>query len=302
MPSISVIIPAFNAARYLGAAIESGLRQTRPPGEIIVVDDGSTDNTAQVARGFGDRIRYVRQGNAGPAAARNRAAQEAAGEWLAFLDADDEWLPQRLEIQLAQTEKHPQVLMWCGQTMGLEASGQRSETPNDIPLRFLTLKDFAVSNPVSTTTVLLRRTVFEQVGGFDKRFRGPEDYDLWMRVAALGNIGLIQLPLACYREESGSLSMDDRRFLPQVLAVLEKAYGKDGVLRGSGSYSHARAYQYFSCSWMAYQRGNVSHARSLLLQSLLFWPWSFRVQNKPRFMRFKLLYRYCHSSNRREEL
>jgi len=311
MPRVSVIIPAYNCGRYLAAAIQSALDQTVPPAEIIVVDDGSTDDTASVAQSFGNRIRYIRQPNAGPAAARNHGAQVATGDWLAFLDADDEWLPWRLEVQLALAAEYPDVVMWCGQTEGLgsrdegrenKAANQRTEIREQTPtlnappptlhVRFLSLKDFSISNPVATTTVLLRRTAWEQAGKFDPRFRGPEDYDLWMRVAAVGKIGVIEHPLARYREETGSLSMDDRRFLPQVLAVLDKAYGPDGCLHGAGTKRMAMAYQYFSASWMAYNRGDAPRARILLLRSFALSPFRFPAGDKPRWARWKLMWRY----------
>ncbi|OGV85771.1 MAG: hypothetical protein A2340_15445 [Lentisphaerae bacterium RIFOXYB12_FULL_60_10] len=93
---------------------------------------------------------------------------------------------------------------------------------------------FAIANPVATSTVLLRRDVFEAVGGFDEQFRGPEDYDLWMRVADRGTVLKLETPLARYRHREGSLSVDDRKFLPQVIRVIEKAYGPGGVLSGRG--------------------------------------------------------------------
>lgn len=93
--TVSVVIPAYNAGEYLGRAIDSVLAQTQPAAEIIVVDDGSADNTADVAQGYGERIRFIQQENAGASVARNTGIEAAASEWIAFLDADDEWLPQK---------------------------------------------------------------------------------------------------------------------------------------------------------------------------------------------------------------
>lgn len=107
---VSVIIPSYNCAPYLSEAIESVLDQSHPPAEVIVVDDGSTDDSLEIARGFGARIRLLAQANAGVSAARNRAIEEATGDWLAFLDADDVWLPTKLERQLAAVEGRPDVV------------------------------------------------------------------------------------------------------------------------------------------------------------------------------------------------
>ena len=296
-PTVSVIVPAYNAGQHLGAALRSALAQSAPPAEIIVVDDGSTDDTGAVATAFGPPVRVVRQDNAGPAAARNHGARLATGEWLAFLDADDAWLPRRLETQLAFAGRQPDVLLWCGKTTGMGTTDGGQQTADHRPqttdqCRELALEAFALQNPVATTTVLLRRAAFGQAGGFDERFRGPEDYDLWMRVAALGRVVEILEPLARYREEPGSLSLDERRFLPEVLRVLDKAFGPSGVLHGHGSPARARAYQYFSASWMAYRRGDVARARRLWWRSLTTWPWGFPTATKPAWVRLRLLYRY----------
>ncbi len=106
---ISVVIPAYNAGRYIGRAIDSVLAQTRPAEEIIVVDDGSTDNTAEIAGAYGDRIRFIRQENAGASVARNTGIAAATGNWIAFLDADDEWLPEKLRLQTEHLERNPDL-------------------------------------------------------------------------------------------------------------------------------------------------------------------------------------------------
>src|SRR5512143_4014499 len=108
-PLVSVVMPVYNGARYLRQALESALNQTYRPLEIIVVDDGSTDETSAILAEFGSRIRAIRQKNPGSAAARNAALQAAHGEIIAFLDADDLWLPQKLEVQVAYLRAHPDV-------------------------------------------------------------------------------------------------------------------------------------------------------------------------------------------------
>ena len=298
-PTVSVIIPAFNCGRYLGPAIQSVLKQTHPADEIIVVDDGSTDNTAQIAGSFSDRIRCFRQANAGPAAARNTGARNATGEWLAFLDADDEWLPWRLEIQLQFAAKYPEIVLWCAETIPLTDQG-RSDIlvlipPSDlsqVTTQFLSLKDFAIGNPVGTTTVLLQRAAFLQAGGFDQQFRGPEDYDLWMRIAAVGRIAKAPVAVARYRDQVGSLSMDDRKFLPQVLRVLDKTYGTGGVLHGRDCKSAAKSYQYAGAAWMAHCRQARFKAVYLILQALFFWPLPLTVAGRPKGWRVRMLMRY----------
>ncbi|GAG05160.1 unnamed protein product, partial [marine sediment metagenome] len=255
MPSISVIIPAYNAAGTIREALESVFAQTYKHFEAIVVDDCSTDGTSDCVRRWcrvsSVECRLVRmEENRGPAAARNRGIAEAHGEWIAFLDADDVWLPEKLATQLQIAEQHPDAALICGKTAAFgneKASGKWKEAREgtvrcgkSLPLNAcpersrgayrLPLAVFAVDNPVATSTVLVRKEAVEAVGGFDEQFRGPEDYDLWMRIAAKYPIVKTDQPLARYRFVPGSLSMDDRTFLPQVLRVLEKAFGPGGVL------------------------------------------------------------------------
>ena len=269
VPDVSVIIPAYNAANTLRETLDSLDRQDSRDFEVILVDDGSSDGTAEMARELLPGGRVVSQPNGGPAAARNAGAAHAKGEWLAFLDADDVWLPWRLSTQLALAAEHPKVALWCGRTAGMQ---EEVPKPRSRQWTELGLADFAVLNPVSTTTVLLRNAAFHAAGEFDERFRGPEDYDLWIRVAAAATIGKIEIPLSRYREEPGSLSLDDRRFLPEVLGVLDKAYGPGGALRGYASKRRARATQEVHASWMAYRRRARGTALALLARSVLEWP------------------------------
>ena len=259
---VSVIIPAYKAEHTIAAALDSVLAQAAGSMEVIVVDDASPDATLagvdawlREHPGGGRLIAMPRNG--GPAAARNRGAAEARGEWLAFLDSDDLWLPWRLATQLALAARHPDVDLWCGGTIGLDCALPEMPPLGGVKFRPVSLDDFLVANPVATTTVLLRREAFRKAGGFDEQFRGPEDYDLWMRVAAAGRLAHLDCPLGRYRSETGSLSMDDRKFLPQVLRVVAKAFGMGGVFHDRpGLRNMAVAAQYWSASWMAFQRND----------------------------------------------
>jgi|GEM_PF-585723 len=290
---ITIIMPAYNSAGTICEALDSVARQTlfnarRPPAssgdpaipdlEIIVVDDCSTDGTADVVdswagKGGGRKARVVKlQRNSGPAAARNRGIEEAHGEWIAFLDADDAWLPEKLAVQLDLARATPGLAMICATTCPFEKG---TNPPPDADkqrgpdVRRLDLEDFAVHNPVATSTVLVKREAVLAAGGFDEQFRGPEDYDLWMRIAANHPVMKIEKPLSRYREQEGGLSQDDRKFLPQVLRVLDKAFSAGGVMHAA--YRHmkpaALASQYNHASWMAFCRGARFTAMRHLLKS-----------------------------------
>jgi len=284
--------------------------QTYAADEVIIVDDASTDSTLEILKSESSnhpRHRIIPSPrNRGPAAARNRAIEAAKGEWIAFLDGDDAWLPDRLEVQMALATQHPDVAMWCGGTVDLEGSNVQCSTGgrllpsmtgvvcsvldvhsaasrtggqngvSDVPFVLLPLEAFAVRNPVPTSTVLVRREAVLSVGGFDEAFRGPEDYDLWMRLAARYPVRQVSRALSCYRHVPGSLSLDDRKFLPEVLRVLGKAYGNGGALACLGARRRAIAYQCLCAAWMAADRGDCARAYGLFFRSFLHWPWSFR--------------------------
>ena len=287
--------------------------------EVIIVDDCSTDNTVEVVRNWITSHASLSAGvprrgtkeesltphssrftlhilpkNAGPAGARNAGIAAAKGEWIAFLDSDDAWLPWKLELQLAMAERYPGVALWGGgsriirgnapvsQIMREGGAGSfsavREVAENTVPVP-ISLDDLAFQNQIGTSKVLVKKKVIEAVGMFDERFRGPEDYDLWLRIVAGYQAMNIDAELIFYRERSGSLSMDGRKFLPQVLRVLDKAYGEGGVLEGRSGKRQACGYHSLSCAWMAAEQGAVFGAIVLLIRSLYYWPFPFRSIN-----------------------
>jgi cellulose synthase/poly-beta-1,6-N-acetylglucosamine synthase-like glycosyltransferase len=199
---------------------------------------------------------------------------QAKGEWIAFLDADDCWFPRRLEAQMAAAERYPEVALWCGESVRFE--GEAGDVlATSVPRadsREIPLMELAERNPIATSTVLVRKAVLENAGGFDPQFRGPEDYDLWLRVAARARLRFLACPLAAYRYQPGSLSTDDRRFLRQVVGVLRKAYGIGGALHGRPGFRRAVCYHYLACAWMAAGRGARAAALRLWAESFLIWP------------------------------
>ncbi|MEI6515059.1 MAG: glycosyltransferase [bacterium] len=363
--------------------------------------------------------------NKGPAGARNAGIAAAHGEWIAFLDADDAWLPDKMDLQMAFLDAHPEAVMICGDyidfadtvtTAGGRETGLRL-VPDVTHVHVITLEELACQNPVATSTVVVKKAVLEAVGGFDEQFRGPEDYDLWIRIAALGaqeekkdfttdlgNVGNsekrveqklakpvrqaqgeeenvprisravsippekcakhpsvksealacckeersipgvacssapiprrgcgnfgsgtpeqntrniifslllwiasflqsvvklfasrssrpsvqnssccivhIAAPVSLYRQQTGSLSMDERKFLPQVLRVMEKAYGPGGGLHGYSGKRKALCHHHLACAWMAVERGAIGRATLLLLKSMTIWPFSLSTRQR----------------------
>ena len=228
MPSVSVIIPTYNRADFLAEAVDSVLGQTWKDLEVIVVDDGSTDESQEILRRYGDRVRFFYQENEGPSSARNLGASRARGQFLAFLDSDDVWEPNKLDAQMAFLRSHPDVRMVCcgGYVLG---KSRRRRTPiardlsGDLFLR-LYLRSF-----INTSSVVLARECFFEVGPFDPMMRTAEDYDFWLRVAHRFRIGYLKAPLVGIRKHSDELSRNKVELRRNAIRVIERHFDKDRV-------------------------------------------------------------------------
>ncbi|HYL81892.1 MAG TPA: glycosyltransferase, partial [Candidatus Acidoferrum sp.] len=186
-PLVSVIIPTYNSAGFVVEAVRSVLAQTHSPVEIIVVDDGSTDATAESLRPYAERIRYLYQQNRGVAAARNAGIAVARGDLLAFLDADDMWVPDKLERQLACLDRRPQVGVTHADARHCYVDSGRQCARPPLARQFdgNCYTDLFFGNRIVTSSVMVKRHCLEAVGGFDETIRAAsvEDYDLWLRLA-----------------------------------------------------------------------------------------------------------------------
>jgi glycosyltransferase involved in cell wall biosynthesis len=200
-PLVSVVLPVFNGEAFLGEAIESVLAQTWSPVELIVVDDGSTDRSGEIARAY--PLSYVHQENSGVAAARNRGVEAAQGELLSFIDQDDVWLPEKLERQVAALEKDPGAgICSCRFEMFLEPG---AEVPDWADAGLLA----GSHRTAQVGTLLVRREVFDAVGPFDTSYFAANDTDWFLRGRDLGvGVVFVEEPLQRYRIHSGNASAD----------------------------------------------------------------------------------------------
>lgn len=226
MPRVSVIIPTFNCASFLGGAIHSALAQTYADYEVIVVDDGSTDETPEVLARFEDDVRCLRQPNRGAIPARKLALSYASGELIAYLDADDMWYPDKLEKQVAFLDAHEDCGLVHSDAAIIDEAGrvlhQRSnvETGREVP-RGVCVMDLLRRNHIELSTVVQRRDCLERIG-FDERVGGVGDYLQWTLVAMDGTaIGYINEPLAMFRRRRGSMQTDRRRVLQELALMFE---------------------------------------------------------------------------------
>lgn len=228
MELVSVVIPAYNAATYLGDALDGALAQTHPRLEVIVVDDGSTDDTPKILSSYSDRIRVVRQPNAGSAAACNRGVEDAAGAWIAFLDADDIWHPMKLQRQIERCGGAPisHTDSFC---FGDGIAGDILRSSFEPPYHGRVLKHLLVSNFITKSSVLMRRDLFLRMGGFEPSYIGVEDWPFWLKVCATHELGYLPEPMVRYRVHRKSKSMDGRRTLNDHLRIIGEAFAAGGV-------------------------------------------------------------------------
>jgi glycosyltransferase involved in cell wall biosynthesis len=239
-PTVAVIIPVYNGARYVRRAIESALAQTRPADEVIVLDDASTDATNALARAVSPAVRVIRhERNGGLSAARNTAVRAAAGEWVALLDSDDWWGPTRLAEQLALVTACPDLDFvfadfahfapdgtpgqWQGGTGPLMRARRLTLTPAaggwelTGPVADDLIRNMSYIHP---STVLMRRTVFDRVGWFAEDVRAAEDLEMWIRIAAAGcRFGYVDRVLVSVEQRPDSLSHNAIKMLEGYVRV-----------------------------------------------------------------------------------
>jgi glycosyltransferase involved in cell wall biosynthesis len=212
MAKVSIVIPTYNMANYLPLALDSALAQDYADIEIVIVDDGSTDDTYEVIRPYLPRIRYFRQEQQGVAPARNRALELARGEYVRFLDADDALCPDALSPQVDLLEQHPQVALVHGQAHVMDSDGKmqglrRSPLPNGAATVTPSARAFRRllrGCDICASTVMVRMTALQRVGPFQQESVPGEDWDVWLRIAAYYDQAYIPRPLAYYRVHQNS--------------------------------------------------------------------------------------------------
>ena len=276
MPTVSVIIPAYNAADFISETIEAALAQTYRDFEVIVVNDGSTDDTMARLHEFGSRIRVHEQSNSGVATARNTGVKIATGSWIAFLDSDDLWMPRKLERQLAQSD----ALMRYTDRLNIGARGDLPELQSLVtPMYDGDVFELLMmeGNFITSSSVLVQRQVFEQMNGFFTGLNGTEDWDLWLRIAERHRIGLCTEPLVSYRFHPGGISRNYRKMGRERQQVIARALALE---RGRALDWRARR-RVWAQTWET--NGGEARRAGARWQALkgfarAAWEWPFRGQ------------------------
>ncbi|HLJ92663.1 MAG TPA: glycosyltransferase family 2 protein [Gemmataceae bacterium] len=277
---VTAIIPTFNYGRFVTQAVDSALAQSYRNLEIMVVDDGSDDDTREQLAPYGERIRYLYQKNQSVAAARNTGIRAATGNLIAFLDADDIWHPQKIELQMRCLANHPEA--------GIVAVDRLPEGAVSWPMlngsthlkaRSITVDELVLRPLFAPSGVLVRKQCFEVAGYFDPEFRNAEDYDMWIRIASHFPIVKLEIPLWWYRVHGSNKSHIPARQEAAALKVLDKTFAKSSPLRNR-FLLRQKAYSY--AAYAAAQNftsvGRELPASMRILRSVLLWPLPYRRQ------------------------
>jgi len=280
-PKVSVIIPTYNYGRFVCQAVDSVLAQTWPNIEVIVIDDGSTDDTADRLKPYADKIRYIYQPNRGLSGARNAGIREAAGEYVAFLDADDLWTPQKIEAQMALVAAQQFETVVCIPANNV-ATGDTFSFP-----------DCFVVSPGFGSTALVKRDVFDETGGFDETLKSVEDRDMMLRITVTGRrIGIVAGDYVHIRTHDANMSKNARLMEENFRRALQKIFALPEMRHRYLLKAKALSHYYFDCAWTYFEEGKRMGALARILKSFLLYPLPARTSSSARRMlRLKVLFR-----------
>lgn len=277
---VSVVIPTFNRAAFIADALQSVLTQTFQDFEIIVVDDGSTDDTAQIVQSIGDaRVRYVSQKNRGVSAALNTGWRAARGEYIARLDSDDVWLPTLLQELVAVLDADAALGVAYARAQGMKAQGVPLPQLLGARERFAgdTLTSLVYGDFICPMAVMIRRAALEQVGGYDESLFANEDWDVWMRIAQSYGIAYVPRVLARYRFHAQNLTRSDSARMERVMRdrvrVLDKFFAQPHV-PASALAIRRLAYRNLYLDWMIryLERRDLQSACRMFRRALQYAP------------------------------
>lgn len=293
-PLVTILIPVYNGEAYIAQAVDSALAQDHPHKEIIVINDGSTDGSMAILARYGAAIRVIDQVNGGPPRARNVGLRAAQGDYIAFLDADDIWLPGKISAQVAHMEACPEVgacytawHVWPADEDGVFRPPAFASRPLQgvaaDPKRSGWIYDRLLFDcELLTTTVMLRTTVARAVGEFNEKYWNGDDYDYWLRISQVGQISRLDAVGALYRVVQGSVSRKPRP-VNFELVVIEGALARFGLRAPQGGAADAAAMQrrldhlVFQYGYSHWRNGDARIALQSFCRNLRFAPWRPRL-------------------------
>jgi glycosyltransferase involved in cell wall biosynthesis len=275
-PKVSVVIPVYNRQNLVAACIDSVLGQTHPALEVILVDDGSTDETHAILQGYGDRIRVIRQSNAGPYVARNRALEAATGSLVTFADSDDRMHPEKIERQVARFQRSPELVLVLTHYLLRDERGSSSvpRLPDPLPHANDLVREILRTGGTNIlwATMMVRTESIRRVGFFDTTHRLAMDQELGIRLAETGPFERIDEPLYEVTLHGDHLSRNLERKEAALLYIIEKHCGREPYLRDEELRREATANVYLRLASGAYTQDLTARARVCLARSLQLWP------------------------------
>jgi glycosyltransferase involved in cell wall biosynthesis len=280
---VSVILPCYNGARWLGRAIESVLSQTYEHLELVIIDDGSTDNSKEIIDSYmGDaRIRYVYQSNRGFSAAINRGIMASCGYLVGLIGQDDLWLLRKLELQVDYLNKYPTFDLVHSDVYFIDSDGRilgekKAKAPSYHSTRQEVIKRLFLDNFIGFETVLVKRQCFDELGLFDERMTGFSDHDMWLRLAGSFNIGYLGLSLSKKRRHDLQISKAKlENVLNDEFLVVEKAIDRYPFLKTVEQKKLASVY--YPLGLLSLKKGNIEEAKQNLLKTIRCQPWKLEA-------------------------
>jgi glycosyltransferase involved in cell wall biosynthesis len=274
MPVLSIVIPAFNVERFIIPSVVSALGQTYRDIEVIVVDDGSTDGTAEKISTIHDsRLKVIAQSNRGLSAARNAGICLAQGKYIGLLDGDDVWTSRKAAIHIALMERNPKIGISYSNLRYINERGQGTGEYLISKVRIPTIKDFFARNLIIPSSAIIRKDCFVKAGLFDETLRSIEDYDMWLRILWKTDYEahLIPMPLAEYRVRSNSLSEEFGTFLHNAHVAMEKFQCSIPVF-SEKDRNRALAEIYRTCSRKALYNWNFGLSKKYMIRAIRLCP------------------------------
>ncbi|ABA20464.1 Glycosyl transferase, family 2 [Trichormus variabilis ATCC 29413] len=276
MPKVSVVIPAYNAMKYLPATVESVLQQTFTDIEILIINDGSSDNIIAWTTQITDpRVQVISQQNQGLSGARNTGINHASGEYIAFIDADDLWLPSKLEKQVKCLDNSPQAGLVYTWTAWTDETGKPTGVIVASDVEGYVWEQMVVNDKISNgSSAMVRRICFDKVGLFDTELTSSEDRDMWIRLAAHYHFAVVKEPLTLYRRHSQSMSKNRPKMLKNIRRVFEKTFE---TVPTELLYLRNRSYGWINLytAWTCMDEKNHQEAIKYRRQALLHYPQIF---------------------------
>lgn len=289
--TVSVIIPAYNASRTIVETVKSALSQSVPPLEVIVVNDGSTDNTAELLAQFGTTIHTILKPNGGVSSARNAGLAVAKGEYIAFLDSDDVWHPEKLRWQTDCLEANPDIMLLGTLTYDWPASSHPELPTETAQLEPIDFPQMVIKNRLTASSVIVRTKAIREVGDFDTQQHGTEDHDMWLRISQRYQLAVLQVPLTGYRNtDDGSLGKNARQMEAGMYVILNKL-DTQGVFQNNFWLKRkSQAYIDYTAGFLYYSSKQYWSATRRLFQSMLLYPFAYdKSEVRYRLGRVKLL-------------